>query len=163
MALTYLLYTIFLTTSFPTTSLNLFKSTATGFNLSTSYLYILLFKLFRLLGTFSNLSISDFNSAKSSSFSKLWCVNSYCIFLSQIFFHEGGSPLSDWKSRDCKIRSLSMPSTSYCTRPHVFTSFARLKKKLNWLEFFFPSLANDNVKVNKTQRISAEISNKNLW
>ena len=50
-----------------------------------------------------------------------------------------------------------MPSISYCTRPHVFTSFPRLKNKFNQLEFFFQSLANDDAKVNKTQRISAEI------
>ena len=30
--------------------------------------------------------------------------------------------------RNCKIRSLSMSSISCCTRPHLFTSFARLKK-----------------------------------
>ena len=35
------------------------------------------------------------------------------------------------ESRDNKIRSLSMPSISCCTSPHVFTSFARLKKRFN--------------------------------
>ena len=57
---------------------------------------------------------------------------------------QGGSPLSD-----CKITSLSMSSISCCTRPHVFTSFPRLK-------LFFQSLANDDIKVNKTHRISAK-------
>ena len=46
------LYTSFLTTSFFTTSLSLLKSTETGTNLSTSNLYTLLFKLFKLVGTF---------------------------------------------------------------------------------------------------------------
>ena len=70
---------------------------------------------------------------------------------------KGGSPFCECESRDCKIRSLSMRSISCCTRPHVFTSFARLKKKFNWLELFFQSLANDDVKVNKPQRISTKI------
>ena len=56
---------------FSTTSLNFIKSTGTGFNLSTSNLYTLLFKLFRTVGTLSNLSISnlsisDFKLAKSA-------------------------------------------------------------------------------------------------
>ena len=40
----------------------------------------------------------------------------------------------------CKIRSLRMRSISCWTRPHVFTSFARMKKKFNkkshWLQVF---------------------------
>ena len=73
------------------------------------------------------------------------------------------SPLSGWKSCYCMIRSLSMSTINCCTRPHIFTSFARqkkklnrLKKKFNNLELFFQSLANDNAKVNKTQRTSAK-------
>ena len=50
---------------------------------------------------------------------------------------KGGSPFNNCESRDCKIRSLNMRSISFCTRPHVFTSFSRLKKKFNWLEPFF--------------------------
>ena len=57
--------------------------------------------------------------------------------LETCFFGKGGPLFSACKSRDCKIRSLSMRSISYCTRPHVFTSFARLKEKFNWLELFF--------------------------
>ena len=61
--------------------------------------------------------------------------------------------ISDLKSRDCVIRSLSMPSISCCTRPHVFISFARLKIKFN-----SPSVAGEWWRqVNKTQRISAKI------
>ena len=50
---------------------------------------------------------------------------------------KGGSPFNNCESRDCKIRSLNMRSISFCTRPHVFTSFSGLKKKFNWLEPFF--------------------------
>ena len=50
---------------------------------------------------------------------------------------KGGSPFNNCESRDCKIRSLNMRSISFCSRPHVFTSFWRLKKKFNWLEPFF--------------------------
>ena len=61
------LYTSFLTTSFFTTSLSLLKSTGTGTNLSTSNLSTLLFiKLLKLLGSFFNLSTSDFKLAKST-------------------------------------------------------------------------------------------------
>ena len=69
---------------------------------------------------------------------------------------KGWSPLIDWKSRYCEIRPLSMRSIICCTRRHVFTSFARLKKTSTSLNFF-QSLANDDVKVNKTQRISDKI------
>ena len=50
---------------------------------------------------------------------------------------KGGSPFNNCESRNCKIRSLNMRSISFCSRPHVFTSFWRLKKKFNWLEPFF--------------------------
>ena len=46
--------------------LNLFKSTGTVINLSTSNLTTLFFKLFKPLDTFFNLSTSDFKVAKSS-------------------------------------------------------------------------------------------------
>ena len=42
--------------------------------------------------------------------------------------YKGGSPFSECQSRDCKIRSLSMRNISCYTRPHDFTTFARLKK-----------------------------------
>ena len=62
---------IFLPTSFFATSLSLLKSPGTGNNLSTSNLSTLLFKFFKLLGTFFNISISnlpasDFKLAKST-------------------------------------------------------------------------------------------------
>ena len=77
MALTFLTnssYLVFLTTFFAT-SLSLLKLTETGFNLSTSYLFTLLFKFLKSLGTFSNssmsnLSISDFKLAKSAFLAK---------------------------------------------------------------------------------------------
>ena len=52
--------TFFLTTSFFTASLSLLKSTVTGTNLSISILSTLLLKLFKPVGIFSNLSISNF-------------------------------------------------------------------------------------------------------
>ena len=54
MFLTNSLYTFFLMTSLFPTSLTLLKSVGTGTNLSTSYLSTSLFKLFKLVGTFSN-------------------------------------------------------------------------------------------------------------
>ena len=54
---------IFLTPSFFTTSLSLYKSTGTCTNLSTSNLSALLSKLFKLVGTFFNLSISNFSTS----------------------------------------------------------------------------------------------------
>ena len=66
----------FLTTSVSITSLNFLKSVGTGFNLSTSNLSTLFFKLFQLNGTFLNLSVSnsstsDFKLAKSAFLLKL--------------------------------------------------------------------------------------------
>ena len=55
-----------------------------------------------------------------------------------------------------KIRSLSLLSISYCTRPHDFISFARLKKSSTSLNFFFQLLANDDVNVSKAQIILAK-------
>ena len=55
-------YTSFLTTSFFITSLSLFKSTEIGTNLSTSKLSRLLYKLFKLIGTFYNLPISNLST-----------------------------------------------------------------------------------------------------
>ena len=57
---------VFLTTSFPTTSLSFFESKGAALKLSISNLSTLLFKLFKLPGTFFNssrlnLSTSDFN------------------------------------------------------------------------------------------------------
>ena len=53
------LYTSFLTTSFYTASLVLLESTGTGTNSLTSNLSTLLCKLFKLVGAFFNLSISN--------------------------------------------------------------------------------------------------------
>ena len=50
---------------------------------------------------------------------------------------KGATPFSKCESRDCKTRSLSRRSIICCTRPHVFTLFARLRKKINWIELFF--------------------------
>ena len=58
-----------------------------------------------------------------------------------------GSPFNECKSRYSKIRSLSMCSISCCTRPYVFTSFARMKKSTTSFQ------ANDDVKVDKTQAL----------
>ena len=65
-----MLYTSFLTTSFFTISLNLLESTEIVITLSTPNLTTLLFKLFKLVGRFlilslSNLSTSDLKLAKS--------------------------------------------------------------------------------------------------
>ena len=45
-----------------------------------------------------------------------------------------------------------MCSINICTKPHVFTSFTRLKKISIILNYFFQSLVNDDVKVNKTRK-----------
>ena len=70
-----MLYTSFLTTSFFTISLNLLESTEIVFTLSTPNLTTLLFKLFKLVGRFlilslSNLSTSDLKLAKSTVLAK---------------------------------------------------------------------------------------------
>ena len=61
------LYISFLTTSFFTTLLSLLKSTGIDTNLSTPYLSNLLFKLIKLVGTFFNLSISNFSASAISA------------------------------------------------------------------------------------------------
>ena len=70
-----MLYTSFLTTSFFTISLNLLESTEIVITLSTPNLTTLLFKLFKLVGRFlvlslSNLSTSDLKLAKSTVLAK---------------------------------------------------------------------------------------------
>ena len=60
------LYSVFLITSIYTAALSLHKSTGTGTNLLTSNLSTLFFKLFKPVGTFSNLSATDFKLAKST-------------------------------------------------------------------------------------------------
>ena len=70
-----MLYTSFLTTSFFTISLNLLESTEIVITLSTPNLTTLLFKLFKLVGRFlilslSNLSTSDLKLAKSTALAK---------------------------------------------------------------------------------------------
>ena len=70
-----MLYTSFLTTSFFTISLNLLESTEIVITLSTPNLTTLLFKLFKLVGKFlilslSNLSTSDLKLAKSTVLAK---------------------------------------------------------------------------------------------
>ena len=74
------------------------------------------------------------NNRLNATMKRLVIKSTSSIMLSvSIFFfqHKGGSPFSDCESRDFKLRFLSMRSISCCTRPHVFTSFARLKKKFN--------------------------------
>ena len=69
---------------------------------------------------------------------------------------KGRSPLSDWKSRDCKIKSLSLPSISLLHKTTCFYFIKAAEKKVQLstsLNFFFQLLANDDFKVNKTQRI----------
>ena len=70
-----MLYPSFLTTSFFTISLNLLESTEIVITLSTPNLTTLLFKLFKLVGRFlilslSNLSTSDLKLAKSTVLAK---------------------------------------------------------------------------------------------
>ena len=65
-----------------------------------------------------------------------------------------GSPFSERESRECKIRSLSMRSISCSTCIYFICA---TEKKFYQLELFFQSLANDDVSVNKTQRVSTKI------
>ena len=65
-----------------------------------------------------------------------------------------GSPFSERESRDCKIRSLSMRSISCSTCIYFICA---TEEKFYQLEVFFQSLANDDVSVNKTQKISTKI------
>ena len=74
-----------------TVSLNLFKSTGTGANVSKSNSSTLLFKLSKSLGTFFNLLISSsstshFKLAKSASLTKS-DLSTPAAFLSQILLH----------------------------------------------------------------------------
>ena len=62
-SLTLALYTSFLTASFFTKSLSLFKSTRTGTSLSTSNLFTSFFELLKLIGPFFNLSISNLSTS----------------------------------------------------------------------------------------------------
>ena len=83
------LYTSFLTTSFFTASLNLFKSTRAGTNLSTSNLFTLPFNLLKLVTTFFSLSIfnlstSDFKLVKSVFLAKYDVSTSVAFFKSAI-------------------------------------------------------------------------------
>ena len=52
---------------------------------------------------------------------------------------------------------------SVIAQDHMFLLHSREWKKSSTLLNFFQSLANDDVKVNKTQRISPETSDKNVW
>ena len=72
-----------------------------------------------------------------------------------IYWYIGGSPLSDWKLCDCKMKSLSMPSISCCTRPNAFISLVQLQKKVQLAWTIFQSLMNNGVKGKKAQIISA--------
>ena len=60
----FALYSVFLMTSFSTTSLNVFKSVGTGANLSISNLSALVFNLLKLFFKLPNLSTSVFKLAK---------------------------------------------------------------------------------------------------
>ena len=82
-----------------------------------------------------------------------------CTYLAKCMYSllscEGGSLLRECESCYCKIRSLRMRSIICRLIPHVFILFPR--GKFNFLELFYQSLANNNVKVNKLQQISANI------
>ena len=66
------------------------------------------------------------------------------------------SPFTEYESRGCKIRSLSMSSISCCTRSHFLLHSHHWKRvQLTWT--FFQSLASDDVKVNITQRMSTKM------
>ena len=88
MALTFLtnsIYSVFLTTSFFTTSLSLLKSTEVFSNLPISNLSTLHFKQLKPLGTFFNLSIFnlstfDFKLAKST------CLTNFYVSAPVAFF-----------------------------------------------------------------------------
>ena len=54
---------VFLTTSLPTTALNLFKSIEILFNLRTSKSSTFVFKLFKLVGTLTNLLMSSLSTS----------------------------------------------------------------------------------------------------
>ena len=63
MLLILTLYTSYLKTSLFTAWLSLLKSTGTGTNLSASSFIYLIFKLFKLIGTFFNLSICNLSTS----------------------------------------------------------------------------------------------------
>ena len=67
---------------------------------------------------------------------------------------KGESPFSKCELRDCKISEHEQYQLLH--KITVFTSFARLKKSLISLNFF-QLLANHDVKVIVTQRISTKI------
>ena len=79
-------------TSLSTTSLNFFKSTETGFNLSTSNLSTLLFKLFKPLGGFSNSSICDLSTPNftlaKSAFSANFDVSTVAFFQQILMYQQ---------------------------------------------------------------------------
>ena len=79
-----------------------------------------------------------------------------CALTCRNYVSKGGSQLSDWESRDCKIGLWACP-VSVVAQDHMFLFCSRDWKNINKLERFFQSLANEDVKVNKTQRISAKI------
>ena len=86
----------------------------------------------------------------------IFCKKHKYFFKKNFFFQLSFATNEQSQSRYCKIRSLTMRNISCCTIPHVFTSFARLKKSLTSLNVFL-LLANVDVKVNKTQRIFTKI------
>ena len=82
-----------------------------------------------------------------------WCT--YPILTMDII--KGWSPLSNSKSRNCKIRFLSIRSIYQLFQQITCFQFIRAnEKKFNWLELF--SITGEwYLKVNTTQRISAKI------
>ena len=60
-----------------------------------------------------------------------WLGLSFISQIKKLFASKGRSPFSECELRYFKIRSLNMRSISCCTKPDLFTSFTRLKRKLN--------------------------------
>ena len=87
------------------------------------------------------------------------CLMSVWGYNEDLFLLKGIS-IQRWGSRHWKTRTLSMLNFICCTRQDVFTSFARLKKKFNWLELYFPVAGEYDFKVNKTQRICTVVYTK---
>ena len=84
-------YTSSLTIFLSTTSLHIFKSTGTGFNLSTSHLSSLLSKFFEPLGTYSYLSISNLSTPDFKLTKSVFLVNfdisTPVVFSSHVLLH----------------------------------------------------------------------------
>ena len=64
--------------------------------------------------------------------------------------YKGGSPLSDWKSCDCRSDLWTCP-VSVFAQDHVFLFHSRDWKKVQLAWTFFQWLANDDVKASKSR------------